>query len=36
MDRVGNGGNGFEAFMVFMIGLATIAAGISIYFTGMH
>lgn len=36
MDRIGDRGNGFEAFMAFMIGFATIAAGISIYFTGMH
>lgn len=35
MDRIGNGGNGFEAFMIFMIGLATIGASISIYFTGL-
>lgn len=34
MDRTGNG-NGFEAFMVFMIGLASIAASISIYVTGL-
>lgn len=35
MDRIGNGGDGFEAFMIFMIGLSVIGAGISIYFTGL-
>lgn len=35
MDRIGNGGNGFEAFMIFMIGLATVAASISVYVTGL-
>ncbi len=36
MDRTDNGGNGFKAFMAFIIGLASIGAGISIYFTGIN
>lgn len=35
-DKLGNGGNGFEALMVAMIGLAVVGIGVKLYLKGMY